>query len=116
AGSAKRAFSTFRLEINPDLVGVSGPLGERMAHADGADDYLDEVRLARLQRREGGTQLRQLAVDGSSLLDAKQVDAEFLVLALGVGAAQELGVLLDRSEGRLDLGSAAVRLLRDQPR
>ena len=62
-----------RDQLDPDLVGVDRPLAERVAEAERPDDDLDQVRLARLERRDlGPERAEQLAVDRAPVAEARR--------------------------------------------
>ena len=64
-------------QLDPDLVGVDRPLAERVAEAERPDDDLDEIRLARLERRDlGPERAEQRAVDPAAVAEGEEVDAD----------------------------------------
>ena len=88
--------------VHPHLVRIGRALGEDVAHAEGADHRLEQIRLAGHERRYLRAQRRQqLAVDPSPALDAEQIDAQRAVeesavrgdrlVGVGQGVAQHVG-------------------------
>ena len=68
-----------------------------MAEVERADHHLDEVGLARLQRRQLRPQRGdQPAVDRAAFLQAEQVDAELPVLAVRIGPRRKSALRLCR--------------------
>ena len=85
-------------QLDPDFIGIDGPLAERVAQPQGPHDDLDEVGFARLQARHLWPRRRaQGAVHAAPLTDPEDVHADLVVGQIlfvrlaGRGAADQGG-------------------------
>src|SRR5262249_7489626 len=79
------AVRATRLEIDPHLVGVRRTLREVMAHVERADHDFNEIGFAGPERGQIRTQrliAEQRRLDGATLLDAEEIDAQCRGLAV----------------------------------
>ena len=97
-GTGKRAIAgnlaaaRGRAEVHPDLVGIDGALGQRVAEAQRADHDFDDVGAARLQSRQLRAQYSQRRVEAGTAPQREQVDPHFLVGTVLFRAAEEVCV------------------------
>ena len=96
-------------QLDPDLVGIDGSLGQRMAQGKGAHHNLEQVFLPRQQRRNLGPQgTHELPFDPAALTQREDIDTDLLFL-------EELGmslggcvVSLERWQSRIGSGKEVV--------
>ena len=73
-------------DVQPELVGVGGALGQVMPQGNGAYNDLQQIVLARLEGRYLGAQRRdQLVLDRAARLDAEDVHVDGALVELAVG-------------------------------
>ena len=73
-GAADGALAVPKGQVQPELVGVRGPLGQGMAHAGGAYHQFQEVAASRLQAGARGAQGgMQGTIHGPVLLEGEEV-------------------------------------------
>ena len=96
-----------RLEIDPDLVRVGGSLREYVTDVECAQHHFHQVGRAGRQRRQVGPELaEELAVNTVPFAQAKKIDAQLLVFAFRIGAAQKIGLELDGAAEAVGVGRA----------
>ena len=114
AAAAHDPIAAFQDDVQPELVGICGVLGQRVPHLDGANHRFEQVSPAGLEHRDGRTQRRQkLPVDVAAGLQAEQVHPHHPVQEFQVRLVHPAGVIQQLRQGRVGSGELVIMNLED---